>query len=94
MKQKLRHLYTPFDKYPTKWEDEYPRPTLKRDSYIPLCGEWELSVLKNNKETYSGKIKVPYPPESILSGICRELKKGEKYESVTVYKITENAQKE
>ena len=79
MKQKLRHLYTPFDESNITWESEYPRPTLKRDSYIPLCGEWVLSVLKNNKETYIGKIKVPYPPESILSGICRELKKGEKY---------------
>lgn len=76
---KLQHLYTPFDEYPAKWEDEYPRPTLKRDSYIPLLGEWDLFVLKNGNEEYIGKIKVPYPPESILSGICRELMKGEKY---------------
>ncbi|MBQ3182403.1 MAG: glycoside hydrolase family 2 [Clostridia bacterium] len=79
MKQKNQKLYTPFDEYPTQWENEYPRPTLKRDSFIPLLGEWDLSVLKNGKENYIGKIKVPFPPESLLSGICRELKKGEKY---------------
>ncbi len=79
MKQKIQHLYTPFTDDELTWEKEYPRPQLKRNSYIPLCGEWDLSVLKDNKETYIGKIKVPYPPESILSGICRELKKGEKY---------------
>lgn len=79
MKQKLQNLYTPFDESNITWEGEYPRPTLKRDSYIPLCGEWDMSVLKDNNETYIGKIKVPYPPESVLSDIFRELKKGEKY---------------
>ncbi len=90
MKSKLQHLYTPFDEYPTKWEDEYPRPTLKRNSYIPLLGEWDLSVFKKSTEEYIGKIKVPFPPESVLSGICRGLKKGEKYVYTKEFSLESN----
>lgn len=79
MKLKLQQLYTPFNESKITWKTEYPRPSLKRDSFIPLIDGWELSVLENNNETHIGKIKLPYPPESMLSGICRELKKGEKY---------------
>ncbi|MBQ9965369.1 MAG: glycoside hydrolase family 2 [Clostridia bacterium] len=59
--------------------DEYPRPLLKRDSYISLCGKWELILLKNEKETPLGSITVPYPPESRISGIERQLGTDEKY---------------
>ncbi len=88
MKQKIQQLYTPFTDSSITWEKEYPRPTLKRESYIPLCGEWDLSVLKNGNEEYIGKIKVPFPPESLLSGICRELKKGEKYVYTKEFSLT------
>lgn len=47
---------------------EYPRPTLVRDSYLSLNGEWELSA-----SSYHGKITVPFPPESVLSGIGKSL---------------------
>ena len=81
-KQKPRlckNLKTPFeDSSESSWE-EYPRPQMRRDSYISLCGEWRLSVVKGDKTTLLGNIKVPFPPESRLSGIERELKKGEKY---------------
>ena len=73
-----RGLKTPFEQDGEGW-DEYPRPQMKRDSYLSLCGEWELSVKKNTGEEALGKVKVPFPPESRLSGIERELKKGEKY---------------
>ncbi|MBQ7333835.1 MAG: glycoside hydrolase family 2 [Clostridia bacterium] len=43
---------------------EYPRPQLRRDSYISLNGEWDFGV-----GGYYGKITVPYAPESLLSGI-------------------------
>ncbi len=70
-------LMTEFDiKEQTDWT-EYPRPQMKRESYLSLCGEWELSVKKNANEESLGKINVPFPPESVLSGIERPLKKGE-----------------
>ena len=80
-----RGLKTPFeDSSASSWKDEYPRPQMKRDSYISLCGEWELSVKKNGKEMPLPSIQVPFPPESRLSGIERELRPGEHY----VYKRT------
>ena len=62
-------LLTPFAKNmgEVPWE-EYPRPSLVRDSYISLNGEWEVE----SKE-FSGKIKVPFPPESLLSGVGKSL---------------------
>ena len=53
----------------------YPRPRLKRASFLCLNGEWDLYVGTSEK---SEKILVPFPPESILSGIGRTMPKGEK----------------
>ena len=88
-------LKTPFeDDKSTSWESEYPRPSMKRDSYISLCGEWSLSVTrKKGVEEELGSIKVPFPPESRLSGICRELKKGEKYVYRKVFTLPEQFNK-
>ena len=39
-------LTTPFEKdIQFSWQD-YPRPQLKRDSYLSLCGIWQLAVKK------------------------------------------------
>ena len=57
----------------------YPRPQMRRDSFISLCGEWELSAVKEEKPTSLGAIIVPFPPESSLSGIERTLEKDEHY---------------
>ena len=45
---------------------EYPRPQLKRASFLSLNGEWDFEC-----GTFSGKITVPYAPESFLSGVER-----------------------
>lgn len=50
---------------------QYPRPQLVRDSYFCLNGEWELSVRVKGEETPLGRIIVPFPPESRISGIER-----------------------
>ncbi|MBQ5326320.1 MAG: hypothetical protein J6K80_03855 [Oscillospiraceae bacterium] len=40
------HLTTPFETDTQhSWQD-YPRPQLKRDSYISLCGKWQFAVKK------------------------------------------------
>lgn len=49
----------------------YPRPQMKRDSFFCLNGEWDFYVNNGEKET----ILVPFPPESVLSGIGRRLGK-------------------
>ena len=72
----------------TDW-NTYPRPQMKRESYISLCGEWNLSVSKNGAEEHLGKITVPYPPESALSGIERALEEGEKWVYRKVFTIEE-----
>lgn len=54
---------------------EYPRPQLKRSKYTILNGYWNYSITKDNVKPphYDGKILVPFSPESILSGVNRQL---------------------
>lgn len=54
---------------------EYPRPQLKRDSYLCLNGAWDFSIRNNGEVLYNGKINVPFVPESRISGINRATKK-------------------
>lgn len=58
---------------------EYPRPYLVRDSFINLNGIWDYEITTINEipKAFSGKIVVPYPLESSLSGVGIELKKNE-----------------
>lgn len=62
---------------------EYPRPQLQREDWLCLNGEWDYkggkdiaTALDPEKpiafDTEAGKIKVPYCPESVLSGIQRK----------------------
>ncbi len=91
-KQRLSQLATPFEKSSVTW-DEYPRPQMRRSSYISLCGEWDLSVLKSGVETPLGAIVVPFPPESRISGIQRTLEAGEKYIYSKSFVLPENFNK-
>ncbi len=54
----------------TPWST-YPRPLLQRDSFFCLNGHWDFSDSAEGelKET----ILVPFPPESVLSGIGRSM---------------------
>ena len=54
----------------TPWQ-EYPRPQLKRDSYVNLNGRWDFTVGtgKAFPREYDREIFVPFCPESLLSGI-------------------------
>ena len=55
----------------TPWQ-VYPRPQMRRDSYVNLNGEWELST----NTGYQGKILVPFCPESELSGVKQHFSEG------------------
>lgn len=54
---------------------EYPRPQLKRESYCCLNGTWDFAIENGGQVTYTGKIVVPFAPESRLSGVERAIDK-------------------
>lgn len=59
---------------------EYPRPQMRRDSFINLNGEWDYAFTpagEKQPEKWQGKILVPFSPESELSGVGRALKPDE-----------------
>jgi len=58
---------------------EYPRPQLVRDSYVNLNGVWQyaFTATPNRPERFNGEIVVPFAPESLLSGVGRQLKPDE-----------------
>ncbi len=58
---------------------EYPRPQFVRDGWVNLNGEWEFEIDQGcsgearglpNQPRLSGKIMVPFCPESRLSGVA------------------------
>jgi len=58
---------------------EYPRPYLKRDSFFNLNGVWDYAISNapHANVAMTGKILVPFPIESLLSGVMKPLKKHE-----------------
>jgi len=70
----------------TKWAEtvnpdnalkEYPRPQLVRDQWENLNGLWDYAITPKNALApieYDGKILVPFPVESSLSGVKKSLK--------------------
>ena len=61
-----------YDDVTDKPLQEYPRPQLKRDSYINLNGLWQYAIRPIDVEfdgNYDGDILVPFSPECLLSGV-------------------------
>ena len=61
----------------TPW-NIYPRPQMRRDSFLNLNGGWDFHVNYENQ----GQIRVPFCPESRLSGI------GQHYEEASLLNYT------
>lgn len=68
----------------TKWGEaldkdqllqEYPRPQLRRESYLNLNGLWEYAITEteDSPAAFDGEILVPFSPESELSGVNRSM---------------------
>jgi len=81
----FKNKLTGYNQLMTKWGEEldvenvlaeYPRPQLVRDNYTILNGYWNYSITEGDirPENFDGKILVPFSPESILSGVNRQLK--------------------
>lgn len=47
----------------------YPRPMMKRDSFMCLNGSWDFSIKRKGSDFFTGHILVPFPVESRLSGV-------------------------
>ncbi len=61
---------------PTNVHPEYPRPQLVRSDWLNLNGLWDYAITSGPSNTpsgYEGKILVPFPIESALSGVMRRL---------------------
>ena len=55
----------------------YPRPQMRRNSYVNLNGEWDFGITEAElPEVYDRKILVPFCPESPLSGIQEHFPEG------------------
>lgn len=67
----------------TPWEPaqpcplpEYPRPQMTRPNWVNLNGQWQYAILSKDDPapgSYDGEIRVPYPVESLLSGVQKPL---------------------
>ncbi len=73
-------------KLKTRWSDqvlqnpdqvlcEYPRPSMRRESYVNLNGYWDYEITGRGKrpQSFAGQILVPFSPEAPLSGVERHL---------------------
>lgn len=58
----------------TPWQ-VYPRPQLRRDSYLNLNGEWDFSC-SDSAGADENTIRVPFCPEAALSGVGKHFREG------------------
>ena len=57
---------------------EYPRPQMAREKWQNLNGLWDYAIRPKNQKgdaPYDGKILVPFPVESALSGVMKRVGK-------------------
>ena len=58
---------------------DYPRPAFRREAWLSLNGQWDYSIVRDGAidAPPCGKLTVPFPIESALSGVGRPLRRGE-----------------
>src|SRR5690625_2811577 len=89
----------------TRWTDsvntdtvlpEYPRPQMIRKKWINLNGLWDYAIrpIGEKVDQYDGKILVPFPLESSLSGVGKSLQPDELLWYRTSFELSEDMTKE
>ncbi|MCB2179551.1 beta-galactosidase [bacterium] len=61
---------------PENVHPEYPRPQMRRTAWMHLNGLWQYAITRKEEpkpDKFEGKILVPFPVESALSGVMRPL---------------------
>ena len=73
----LQDLLTPWGEAisDAPWQ-VYPRPQMKRDSYVNLNGIWDFAVSETTPTVFDRTIRVPFCPESALSGVKEHFSEG------------------
>lgn len=69
---------------------EYPRPMLVREKWMNLNGLWDYRVMSGGNDPQveaSGKILVPFPIESSLSGVARRVQSTEMLHSIRKFTV-------
>ncbi len=64
------------DVTPEKAHPEYPRPQMVRSEWLNLNGLWDYAIQAREQSApaqYQGKILVPFPVESALSGVMKRV---------------------
>lgn len=80
-KNRLQPLFTEWGKSIDKNcpLNDYPRPQMQRDNWQCLNGVWNYAIREDSSEpeSWDGEILVPFSPESLLSGVERQLLPGQ-----------------
>ncbi len=84
-REEIYYSWKPVDGYLfTRWSaavdpdsvwQQYPRPQMVRDEWLNLNGLWDYAIVQASEEPeiFEGKILVPFPVESALSGVARQI---------------------
>ena len=75
------------------WQHAYPRPSLRRAvETCRMLSDWQLACVKeaDGTRTPLGSIRLPFPPESSLSGICKTLDSGEAWLYETTFTLSDS----
>ncbi len=75
----LQTLLTPAGEHlpDVPWQ-VYPRPQFRRDRWLNLNGWWDFAVTEGDAPParFPGKIRLPFCPESVLSGVGQHFAEG------------------